>query len=273
MELLVTNVQPFSLHDGPGIRTAVFLAGCPLRCLWCHNPEAQSAAPVLAFEREKCLGCGACGACPSGAHSFRDGHEIDRSRCTRCGLCVSVCPAKALSFTVRPMAKEEFLRVAARQKRICGETGGVTFSGGEPLAQGETVLRLLEETDVRAAMETCGEGDGELFGRMIRRMELVMFDLKLADPELHRRYTGRTNERILQNLGILRRSGTPFVLRTPLIPGITDTEENLRALGEIAGSDPWEKLPYNPMTPAKYERLGLPYRIPPAPEKSVSRRG
>ncbi len=260
-ELKITHIQTFSLHDGPGIRTTVFLAGCPLSCVWCHNPEARSAKPVLLFDERKCTNCRVCAACPAGAHTFGDGHRIDRSACRMCGTCIENCPGGALSRSVRTLTMEEYLRVAGTQARVIGEDGGITFSGGEPLAQGRELLGFLEETSVHRAVETCGYAEEELFREVVRRCDYVMFDLKLADDALHRKYTGVSNVPILKNLEILRKSGKEFLLRTPLIPGITDTAENLAAIERIAGGDTWEKLPYNPLAPVQYERMGEPYPL------------
>lgn len=259
MPLRISSVQTYTLHDGPGIRTTLFLSGCPLRCSWCHNPETQSTVPIPVFDRARCIGCGLCAVCPNGAHSFENGHAIDRRKCTGCGKCVAACPAKALSLSSRDMTDEEFREIVARQKRVMGDIGGITFSGGEPLLQGEEVIRLVKGLGVHTAIETCGHAAEELFRGVIESVDYVMFDIKLADSDRHRRYTGVGNETILRNLEILRQSGKPFLLRTPMIPGITDTEENLNAVRGIVGDDPWEKLPFNPLTGAKYERIGLEY--------------
>ena len=257
----ITDVQSFCLHDGPGIRTVIFLAGCPLACPWCHNPEAREAATRLIYDAEKCIGCLRClPACPQGAHVVREGgHTLLRGECTTCLTCTAVCPAGALAPTVRTLSEEELFALAERQARLCGEEGGITFSGGEPLLYGEELLRLIPRLGVHVAIETSGYAAPELFRRVASAVDYVMLDVKLADDTLHRRYTGVSNRPILENLAILREVGTPFMLRTPLIPGITDTEENLAAVHAIVGSDPWERLPYNAMAKKKHERLGLVY--------------
>ena len=255
--LKISNVQDFTVHDGPGIRTTIFLAGCPLRCSWCHNPETQKN--TLIFEEKRCALCGGCSVCSSGVHSFNNGHILNRDKCILCGKCVEVCPTDALELSFKELTDQEFIDLAERQKRLSGENGGITFSGGEPLMQGEKIIELIEKIDIHTAIETCGYADEELFKRVINKVDYVMFDLKLADSELHKKYTGVSNQLILKNLENLRNSGKEFVLRTPLIPNITDTAENLAALSKIIGNDPWEKLEYNVLTPVKYDRIGKEY--------------
>ena len=256
MDLKICSIQNFSLHDGPGIRTSIFLAGCPLRCSWCHNPETHTVSPVLVYDKAKCIVCGACAVCPNGVHTFAEGHSIDRTKCNACGICVENCPAGALGLSVRELKKEEFIEIVQRQERLFKGRGGITFTGGEPLLQGDKILEYSEELQVHTAIETCGYADEELFARVVACMDFVMFDLKLADEVEHIKYTGVSNKPIFKNLEILRESGKPYLLRTPLIAGITDTKENLAAIKEIVKDSPWEKLAYNEFTPSKYERIG-----------------
>ena len=261
MALTITHIQPFSLHDGPGVRTTVFLAGCPLSCVWCHNPEARHTRPLLIYDKKRCAQCRACAAvCPNNAHRFEKGtHSVDRTRCQNCTACVSTCPSGALSVSVRTLHKDEYQQAVARQARLVGDNGGITFSGGEPLYQGETLIEYLEETPLHKAIETCGYADEELFYEVIRRCDFIMFDIKLADDTLHRQYTGVSNQPILNNLERLRQSGKPFVLRTPLIPGITDTSENLAQIENIVDQTPFisdlQKKFYKTMLRERKERI------------------
>lgn len=261
MPLKITSIQDFTLHDGPGIRCTIFLAGCPLRCAWCHNPETQFTKSLLIYEERNCIGCRSCGVCPTGAHEFKEGHILRRDKCILCGECVSVCPAGALEFSVSELSDEEYFRLVERQKRLSGKNGGITFSGGEPLMQGEALLRLISSSDIHTAIETCGYAEEALFREVVKAVDYVMFDLKLASETMHKKYTGVSNGVILKNLEILKNSGTPFIIRTPLIPGITDTKANLNALSVLVGNDDWEKLEYNPLTPAKYARIGKEYPL------------
>lgn len=262
MHLKICNVQNFSLHDGPGIRTTFFLAGCPLRCAWCHNPETQSVKSTLIYEHKKCISCRACLECENSVHTLDNGiHSLKRENCNACGECVENCPAGALSLSVRPLSREEFNSVVEKQLRTVGKEGGITFSGGEPLTQTDTILQFLDGVDIHTACETCGYADSEVFSRLIDRMDYVMFDVKLADNDAHIKYTGVSNKLILENLRILQKSNKDHIIRTPLIKGITDKKENLDAIERLVGNSKWEKLPYNEITPYKYERIGKEYTL------------
>lgn len=261
MELKITDVQTFTLHDGPGIRTTIFLAGCPLNCIWCHNPEARTQKSTLIFDRKKCIECKKCTVCPNGAHSFDGHHKIDRQRCNLCGKCIIDCPNGALSKSIKSLTQEDYLRLVQRQAHLVGENGGVTFSGGEPLMQGKVLIEFLKITPIHKAIETCGYCDEELFKEALKYVDYVMFDIKLADEKKHKKYTGLSNTLILKNLEHLRNSGKPFILRTPLIPNVTDDADNLKKIEAIVKNDNWEKLSYNTLTPLKYERLGEEYTL------------
>ena len=248
----VFDVREFTVHDGPGCRITFFLKGCPLTCIWCHNPEGQRRERELMVRDALCTRCGLCRKNTESADFLRYGRDI------------SACPQGLLSVAGEEITPEGVLaRVLPMKEMLLSMEGGVTFSGGEPLAQPEFLslcLDLLGENGIHRAIETSGFSSESVFYRTaIERCDYVMMDLKLMDDGAHRRYTGVSNEGILRNARILMESGVDFEFRTPLIPGITDTEENLRAIGEFVGSYKWEKIPYNPLAGAKYAMLGREY--------------
>lgn len=249
----VFDLEEFAVYDGPGIRYAVFLKGCPLRCHWCHNPEGLSAAPQIMVS-QMCVHCGACRkVCPS------------PERCTGCGACVGVCPVGARRLCGRAMTAEavaEKIRPSLPVLQLNG--GGVTFTGGEVLMQPDFVLAvraLLPEA--HAAIETSGYAQPEVFQRVAKAMDLVIMDVKLTDPALHRRWTGVDNGPILRNLDWLKKSGIPFWIRIPLIPTVNDTEENMRRTAALlqgaARLERVELLPYHKTAGAKYAAAGMNY--------------
>lgn len=262
----VFNIQRFCVNDGPGIRTTVFFKGCPLRCAWCHNPESQHAAPELLYDVRRCLGCGRCvPVCPEGAHTLtEEGHGFDRTACRSCGACAAVCPGGALEMSGRTVTPDEVLDEVLRDK-IFYETsgGGVTFSGGEPLAQPEFLLELLrlsKENGLHTAVETCGWCDAALLNAIAEQTDLFLFDYKLTDPALHEQYTGVSNRRILDNLALLNDRGAKVVLRCPVILGVNDTAAHFTAIGEtaehFAAVDHVELEPYHPLGLNKSRLLG-----------------
>ncbi len=271
----VFNIQPFCLHDGPGIRTVVFLKGCPLRCLWCANPESHDAGPQLLFYKEKCTGCGACaGACPRGAITPGPRLETDRRRCTGCGACAKVCPAGARELCGRRMTVAEVLEEALGDRLFFEESGGgVTLSGGEPLAHPAFSAALLagaQAAGVHTAVESCSYAAREAVDLVYAHADLALLDVKHMDSGTHRRLTGVPNEGILENIRHIRRDlGVPTAIRMPVIPGCNDSEENLRATARFAASlgpdTALHLLPCHRLGAGKAERLGLP----PAPEYSV----
>lgn len=283
---LVFNLQRFSFHDGPGIRTTVFLKGCPLRCWWCHNPEGQSPEPDLLLRPERCIGCGAClSACPYGAIAVDGAGTLrtDRSRCHHCGACVEVCYAGARELAGRWMTVEEVIAEVERDIPFYGaseggERGGVTFSGGEPLSQPDFLHALLVACRARGlhtAVDTSGFAPWPVLDRIRGLVDLFLYDLKVVDDARHRRYTGVSNRRILENLRRLSAAGHRIFLRIPLIPGVNDDPEAVHQALAFAATlpriDRVDLLPYHATGLGKYERLDIPYALhetrPPSDER------
>lgn len=263
---LIVDVKRHALHDGPGIRTTVFLKGCPLNCLWCHNPEAISPEPEIAFYPNECIGCNECAeVCPNGAIQPDSLFRIDRTLCQRCGECASVCPAMALRVVGTHYELDQLVELLLRD-RIYYETsgGGVTLSGGEPtfhIDYAGQLLRKLRKHGIHTAIQTCGYFDYTAFqSGILPFLSLILYDIKLMDSEEHRFYTGSGNEIILENFRrLIEDSTVPIIPRIPLIPGITTKPENLKAISELiqeCGLDRYWLLPYNPLGLSKRENLG-----------------
>ncbi len=251
MNGIIFDVKEMAVHDGPGLRTTVFFKGCPLRCMWCHNPEGLSTAPQLMFKENKCRHCGLCyNACR---------HE----ECKPFGRCVHICPENCLEIVGRSIDAATLAKELKQSAGVLGDTfGGFTFSGGEPLFQPEFLLELIEKLrGFHLCIETSGFAKSEVFKEVIDKLDFIIMDLKIADGALHKKYTGQDNTLILNNLSYLKSTGKPHIIRTPLIPGITDTKENLSAIEKIIGESTWEKLPYNALAGAKYKMLGMHYKL------------
>ena len=262
---VVFDIEKFAVHDGPGIRTVVFLKGCPLRCLWCHTPESQSARAELLYSAEKCLGCGKCAAlCPSGCHAVEGGlHRFDRSRCAGCGKCAEVCPPQALKIAGRRMTVDEVMREVLRDRAFYENSGGgLTISGGEPLSHPEFTRSLLEaakRNKLHTALETCGFAPWEVIAALSGSVDLWLWDVK-AVPEHHRELTGIDSDLILENLRKLDAAGASIVLRCPLISGVNDTEADLAHIAAVANSLKHVRRidvePYHPLGENKCRQLG-----------------
>jgi pyruvate formate lyase activating enzyme len=266
---LITNIQGFSIHDGPGIRTVVFFKGCPLSCRWCANPECLSAKPQTGFIEKLCKGCGKCmDACKNHALRRTEGeHRIDYSRCIACGNCKDQCYYGALVRYGEPKTVAEVWEEVRRDRMFYEESGGgITVSGGEPLLRPAFVRELFElsrREGINSCIETCGFADQEALLEVIPVTDYFLFDLKHMDPEDHRKYTGQSNGKILRNAELLAERGADVLFRQPLIPGINDSIENIEAtarflagLGKNAAK--LELMPYHRMGQSKYQALNMP---------------
>ena len=269
---LIFDIRKFSLHDGPGIRTTVFFKGCPLACLWCHNPESQSMAQEIMLWEARCIRCGTCfKTCALEAIGPDAENRIrtDRDVCIVCGSCISACASDAREVVGKCMNVTEVMGEIERDVIFFEESGGgVTFSGGEPLAQLAFLTELLKGSkalDIHTAVDTSGYTPWKSLDSIRPFTDLFLFDLKLIDETRHRQFTGVPNGLILYNLRALSELGHHIIIRVPIIPGITDDAQNLNRIAEYAAGlpnlDRIDLLPYHESAKGKYERLGKEYTL------------
>lgn len=241
----IFDIKEFSVNDGPGVRTTVFFRGCPLRCIWCHNPEGLERGRGVLVRQNGCLHCGRCRI------------PCEHPDCRGLGRCLHACPMGLVQELGREWEAEALAKRLMRDAELYESSGGgITLSGGEPLLQDAFALELLSHLSVHKAIETSGYAAPDIFAKVVDAVDYVMMDIKLADTIAHRRYTGVDNAPILANFEHLKQSGKPYLIRIPLIPGITDTTENLCEIATIVGDSPVELLPYNRMAGAKYPSVG-----------------
>lgn len=263
----ITNIQRFSLTDGPGIRTTIFSQGCNMRCQWCHNPETIPSHPVLMHYENKCIGCGKCfSICPNSAHKERnEKHIIDRDLCVNCGRCADVCFANALTMSSRSYTVDEIMDEVRQDKLFYqNSNGGVTVSGGEPSLHRDFVIELAKRCHLEGisiAIETNMYAPWAVLQPLLNEMDLIMCDIKHMDSLEHKRLTGIDNQIILNNVGRASLLGKPIIVRTPLVPGATDEIENLRSIAKyitkLANIRRYELLNYNPLGSSKRVALDV----------------
>jgi pyruvate formate lyase activating enzyme len=268
-------IKRFALHDGPGIRTTVFLKGCPLHCPWCHNPEGVSFERQLAFYPHLCIACDKCyDACPTEALRKRRSpmEDYDNGKCSLCGQCVEACPAAAIEMIGQDASADEIMRVVERDRAFYENSGGgMTVSGGEPLAQPDFTAELLSRAKalgIHTVLDTCGLAPYEVLDKCLQFTDHVYYDIKVVDDERHRRWTGTSNRLILDNLRTLGVSGKPLTLRIPLVKGLNDSPEDISGLSDLVVCLPVltnlhrvEIIPYHRIGEGKYKSLGLDHKL------------
>ena len=265
-EGIVFGIQRFSIHDGPGIRTTMFLKGCNVNCVWCHNPEGIPLRQILSYNASKCIGCRGCEAvCPQKVHTFtEEGHKVDRTLCQFCGKCVEICPAEALEVLGERITSEKAVKQLLRDKHYFTGEGGITLSGGEALMQREfatAILKGVKAEGVNTALETNGTLPWEYYEELLPYVDIFLIDYKVTDPEVYKKYVGGDNSKVEENIRRLYASGAKLRIRCPIIPGVNDTEDHFNKIAELTKELPdvegAEILPYHKLGVSKAARIGI----------------
>lgn len=271
MEGTIFNLMKYSIHDGPGIRTTVFFKGCPLKCLWCHNPESHRLKPQVSKYPDRCIGCGKCiNLCPTNAIYVEENRiNFDAKRCIQCEKCIEVCYSNSMELIGKVMTVDEVMKEVEKDSVFYEESaGGVTFSGGEPFMQYEFLEKLLTECKkkhIHTAVDTCGFVNKNILINMSSLIDLFLYDLKIMDEAKHIKYTGVSNKIILENLRELTKIGKRIFIRIPIIPGINDNDESIdetaKYLASLNGLEQINILPYHNIAMEKYKRIGQEYSL------------
>ena len=268
MNPILFNIQHFSLHDGPGIRTVLFFKGCPLSCIWCHNPEGKSTKNTLSFLKERCVFCRRCeSVCPQNVHSFQSGeHRFNRQNCISCGKCVEVCNYGALEMLGKEYTIDEILRDTEKDRAYYGDNGGITISGGEPFMQFDaliTLLKAMKENGYHVCIETSGYTASERMCEAAKYTDLFLYDYKESNTEKHIKYIGVAQDKILKNLDVLDDVKAKVILRCPIIPSVNDYNEHFEKIAKIANEhtsiQSVEFMPYHPLGISKANNIGEKY--------------